>query len=108
MHGQPDSRLAGRRPFDSVAAVSRNRHVISWPQFPGLVVALESEPGGSTQYQHKLVQVLVVPEVLGRGMAKGDNAFNAHAIQTRQRLDEFLGEVRRNAGKEVFHTTPNR
>src|SRR5437660_11278816 len=75
MHGQPNRRLVGRRPFDSVPPVRRDGDEIAGLHVHEAVV--ETEPRGALQNEHPFGLILVVPESTRRGVAVRDDPFNA-------------------------------
>ena len=68
MHGQPDCRLAGNGPLDSMPSVGRDLYVVSRLHGNGVVVTLESQTSYAAQEQNPFVGLLIVPEARGRGM----------------------------------------
>lgn len=50
-----------------------------------------------------LVLVLVVPEIIGTGVAVGNNTFDADGLGLYQDFDEFFWEIGGEVSKEVVH-----
>jgi hypothetical protein len=54
--------------------------------------------------QHPFVLFLVVPEIVRRGVAAGDDTFDPDGVAPGQGFAEFFGQVARNVGEEVVHS----
>jgi hypothetical protein len=75
------------------------------PHFQGLVASLEPQLRAAFQDEDPLVLFLVIPETLRRSVAAGNDALDADVRALGQDFDEFLGEVGRQVGEEVVHSS---
>lgn len=71
------------------------------PMQVNLLAIGKCNPCFPVQQQHPFVLFLVVPEVVRRGVAIGDNAFNAHCSMLEQLGEHFLAEVVGEGMKQV-------
>src|SRR5690606_2720317 len=91
----------GRSPLDPMPPMCRNLNTIARPHRDRLVVSLELQLRFALQNHDPLGLVLIVPEALGRGVARRHNPLDAHMPALRKHVDLFLGKRRRRLGEEV-------
>ena len=68
-----------------------------------LFVALEKQFGFALQDDNPFVFLLIVPEVVGAGLAGGDNPLDTDVFVFGEDFNEFLGKIGRQVGEEVVH-----
>jgi hypothetical protein len=103
MQGQPYGGRLGVGPLHPVAAMGRDEEKVAGAQHPGSRFVLEAQPGAAGQKHHPLMGVLVVPLSRGRGLAGGDDALQAEMTGGKEDLENFLGDIRGDWGKQVGH-----
>ena len=101
MNGQPDSRFARRRPFDSVPSAGGDVDPVAGLQIDHFI--FEAESGGAAEKDDPFGLRLIVPETLGRGLAVRNYPLDPAVCRGRESLDKFLRKLRRDAGEEVSH-----
>ena len=75
--------------------------MIAWLQVNRLGISLEQQLGFALQHDHPLALLLIVPEAIGTGMPRGDDAFDARVLAFCECLDEFLGRPGRQSREEI-------
>ena len=101
--GEPDGFLVGGGPVDTVAAVGGEKDGVAGSEDDGLFAVGEAQAGFAAEEEDPFVLVLVIPEILRRGVAMGDDALDADlsAAQFADLVEVFLGEVEGDVVKEV-------
>lgn len=90
MHSKPN-RL-GVRPGPNHPMLLMHRYLQPIPRpHTHLPPIFKLQPRGALQQQHKLVMVLFVPAVPGRGMAFGDDALDGGGFCLDQGFEWFFG-----------------
>ena len=92
-HRQLNSRLIPGRPLDPMPFVRRDVDEITRPHLHRLIVSFKQQLRLPFQHDDPFVLILIVPEVIGTGVAVGDDAFDADRIGLCQDFGQFLGEV---------------
>jgi hypothetical protein len=101
MHGQPDRRLLGRRPFDSVASMSRDIQEITGAKLNGPIV--EPDSRCSLNDENPFIMRLVVPKASRRSVTVRNDSFNAKTAGGQKRLELFVRKIGLDIGEEICH-----
>ena len=100
MNAQPDGLCFFFCPNHPVLDVRRDFQPIPRPQVNQPPI-LKFEPCGSLQKQNEFVPVLVVPAIIRRSMAPGNNPFDLYIFGLNQCFEEFFGQLVRDIGEQV-------
>ena len=64
---------------------------------------LEYQASGAPEQQHPLIDILVVPAFLWRGVTFGDDAFDVDGLGADQAIEGFAGKILGKVTEEIVH-----
>ncbi len=87
---QPNGGLRWIRPFDAVAAMSRDVQIVAWLEVDYLVRISEAQVSFPREHDYPFVQILIQPFAVGRALPGGDDSLQPKSLRVQERFREFL------------------
>jgi hypothetical protein len=101
VEGEPDGRLLGIRPLDTMAQVRWQEHPIARSEGQGLCRACHEEPRPAGDEDHPLGALLVVPLARRGHLAVGNDALEPAVATAENDVEVLLGELARDACEKI-------
>ncbi len=103
MYRQPNGRFVWCGPLYAMSPAGRDDDKITRLHREKFGVVFEPQLRFSLQQQHPFVLMLIVPEVVGRGVSMRNDPLDPQRLILEESLDNFVGQVGWDVGEDVVH-----